>query len=196
MFEERLVGRRRRVVKLVNDHHLEGVRRQLFQSTLVQRLDRREDMGTNDRFLSTRKLLAKTSISQSHAESGQALIEDVVSVGNEEQARTPRLERVVEGGDDGFSRACGGNDQIACVTLGALDLERIQNSPLVWERTESDDMGEGIAPRITAPLARLEKALSFVGFEARIVPVLLEGGLELGQQRSVETDERSTRNRL
>ena len=82
--EQPVVGRRRRVVELVDDDDVEGVRRDLLQPICVQRLDHREDVPTlGDPAAAVD--LAERAVAQHGAIRRQRLPEDLLAVRDEQQ---------------------------------------------------------------------------------------------------------------
>ena len=65
-------------------------------------------------------LLAEGGVAQGVAEGGEALVEDLLAVGDEQQPGTGELlaqAAVVEGGHHGLAGAGGGDEQVAVVAL-------------------------------------------------------------------------------
>ena len=82
--EQAVVRRRGRVVELVDDHDVEGVRRDLLQPFCVERLDHREDVPTlRDPALAVD--LAERAVAKHGAIRRQRLPEDLVAMRHEQQ---------------------------------------------------------------------------------------------------------------
>ena len=95
---------------------------------------------------------------------------------------------VVEGGDHSLTRASCGNNQIAMAVVdGALDVERLQH--LLLERVGADlepREGERYSVVLMAAIRLRERVVEtitvpvrVVAFEGRVVPLGVEGRLEL-----------------
>ena len=144
VLEERLVGRRRRVVELVDDHDVEVSRVDAADVGAVKALDRREDVLEAQGALPADPLLAKGGVAQCVPERGTALVEDLLAVGDEEQAAAGELgskPRVVDRGDHGLAGTRGRHEQVAMVALvaGEHDLfeERfLERAELELDRAE------------------------------------------------------------
>ena len=89
--EQRLVRRCGRVVELVDHHDVEVVGGQVGQASGVQALDRREHVLVPIGLVPADPLLANRRVPQRVAERGQALVEDLFAVGDEEQPAAGQL---------------------------------------------------------------------------------------------------------
>ena len=71
--------------------------------------------------LAIHQQLAERAIAQHLAEGGEALLQDLAPVGNEQEARVTRtgLAGVIERGDHGFARAGGCHHQVAPAAMEA-----------------------------------------------------------------------------
>ncbi len=78
------------VVELIDDHHGEGVRRQVCRIQPSERLHRGEHMAPLAGALAIHQQLAEGAIAQHLAEGGEALLQDLAPVGHEQQARVTR----------------------------------------------------------------------------------------------------------
>ena len=111
--EQPAVRRRRRVVELVDDHHVEVIGREVVEVGGVEALDRGEDMVEVLRARAADPLLAERRVAQRMAKRGQALVEDLVAVRDEQQASARQFvtqARVVDGGHHGLAGAGGGDE--------------------------------------------------------------------------------------
>ena len=89
--EDPLVGGRGGVVELVDDHDVEVVRApSASSSAAVKALDRGEDVVESGRARSADPFLAERGVAQRVAECGQALVEDLLAMGDEQQAGPPQ----------------------------------------------------------------------------------------------------------
>src|SRR3546814_14491192 len=98
----------------------------------AQALERGEDVLEPCRLRAADPLLAEGGVAQGVAEGGEALVEDLLAVGDEQQAGAgePLAEAgVVDGGHHGLARAGGGDEEVAVV---ALDRKSV-----VWGRSVS-----------------------------------------------------------
>lgn len=92
---------------------------------------------------------------------------------------------VVEGGDDGLAGAGGGDHEVAGVAAAALGVEPVEDLLLEGVRADVDVEGEGLGAGALLQAEGLIDAVGVggrvVGLELALLPVLLEGGLELAQ---------------
>src|SRR5581483_10248598 len=106
---EALVGRALGMVKLVDNDHFEMVRRDRFDAVSRQRLDGCEDMPPLLGARTADVQLPEGRLVQNMAKGGEALFEDLLAVGDEEQAQVlaelASKAAVVESGHDRFSRS-------------------------------------------------------------------------------------------
>src|SRR3954468_16195296 len=108
MLEQGFVRRRGGVVKLVDDDDVEVLRVDLPNIRRVQTLNRREDVLEARRPLATHPLLPEASVAEGVPEYLPALVEDLLAVGDKEQAAARQLwpkPRVVDGRHHGLARA-------------------------------------------------------------------------------------------
>ena len=83
--EHPLVGRRGGVVELVDDDDVEVIGWQRVEAAGVEALDRCEHVLEPVRSCATDPLLAEGWVAQRVAERGEALVEDLLAVGDEQQ---------------------------------------------------------------------------------------------------------------
>ena len=95
MIEDPFVRRRRGVMELIDDDDVEVVRRECIEVDRVQTLDRREDVIEASRSCSADPLLTEGRIAQRVAERREALVKDLLAVGDEQQPRPDRRCRSV-----------------------------------------------------------------------------------------------------
>jgi len=120
------------VVELIDDHHIERVRRQVRRIQPSERLHRGEHMAPLAGALAVHQQLAEGAIAQHLAKGGEALLQDLAPVGHEQQARVTRaaLAGVIEGSDHGFAGAGGGHHQVAPAAMeAALGRELLDDLP-------------------------------------------------------------------
>src|SRR3546814_16093980 len=105
-----LVGRRRGVVERVDDHHVEVIGREVSQPAGAQALDRGVDVLEPCRLRAADPLLAEGGVAQGVAEGGEALVEDLLAVGDEKQAGAgePRWDGRRVGKEWGSTGRCVG----------------------------------------------------------------------------------------
>src|SRR3546814_777926 len=87
VFQESLVGRRRRMVELIDDHDIEVIGRQVLEPPCTEALNGGEDVLEASRAIATDPKLAKGRVAECVPEGGQALVKDFFAVGDEKQAR-------------------------------------------------------------------------------------------------------------
>ena len=118
VLEKRAIGRRGRVVEFVHDHDVEVARVERAEARGVEALDRREDVLEPPRPLPAHPQLAEGMVAQAVAERRQALLEDLFSMGHEQQSR-PRESvakpRVVDRSHHRLPGPSGGHEQISVV---------------------------------------------------------------------------------
>ena len=116
VIEDVLIQRCCGVMELVDDHHIEMVGRQRGEIAGVQTLDRREHVVESCWSRSTHPLLTERCVAQRVAECGETLIEDLLTVCDEQQPGSiqPAAQRgIVECGHDGLAGARCGDEQVA-----------------------------------------------------------------------------------
>ena len=95
MVEELAVRRRRRVMELVDDHDVEVIGRRFVEVGGVEALDRSEDVVEALRAGAADPLLAERRFAQRVAEGRQALVEDLLAVRDEQQARRAAVPHAI-----------------------------------------------------------------------------------------------------
>ena len=120
------------------------------------------------------------------------LLEDFLAVCHEEQlqvfARCFSESPVVEGCNDGFAGAGGGDQQVVVETLEALGFQVLEHLFLVQERLELEAGGRSRDCRTPAAVAFQRRvqlfavALRIVALEGSLLPVAVERDFELLQQ--------------
>ncbi len=178
------------MVELVDDHDVEVIRSQRVELGGVQALDRGEDVVESGRARSTHPLLAERGIAQRVAERGQALVEDLLAMGNEQQAGPPQplTERpVVQCRHDRLAGTGRGDEQVAVMPPLARQLEQLQQPFLERVRTQLDraqnHVWAGVSPSGAGPL--VVELGRVVGHEVAAGPVALEDRGELGDHVGV-----------
>jgi hypothetical protein len=86
-FEHLLVRRCGGVVELVDDHHVEVIAGQRVEVGRVEALDRREDVLEARRPGTADPLLAERRVAEARSGTSRALVEDLLAVRDEQQAR-------------------------------------------------------------------------------------------------------------
>ena len=182
--EHLLVRRGGGVVELVDDHHVEVIGREVGQAAGVEALDRGEDVLEALRPGAADPLLAEGGVAQGVAEGGEALVEDLLAVGDEQQAGAgePLAEAsVVDGGHHGLAGAGGGHEEVAVVALLAGDVDLLEQPLLEGRRAQLDraeDDERAVVGAAGAALLLVE-LVGVVGDEVAGLPVAVEHGLEL-----------------
>ena len=108
MVEQSSIGRSRGVVELVDDHDIEVTRIEICEPGGIQALDRCEDVLEASWALPADPELTEGVVAQAVAKRRQALLEDLLAMGNEQEPRTRQLvaqPRVVDGRHDGLACA-------------------------------------------------------------------------------------------
>jgi hypothetical protein len=190
--EQATVGRRLGVVKLVDDHHVEVVARDLLDAVGGQGLHAREHMAPQLGVVPSDELLAERPVAQHLAVGAPRLLQDLAPVRDEQQP-VPRQGLpqpvVVQGGDDCLPRAGRRDDEVAVAAVhGPLRLECLKDLRLVRVRThlQPGQLRRGgpepvAAERLAQP-ADVGEVIGVVGHERRVRPVAVEGPGELAHQ--------------
>lgn len=194
MLQDDAVGRRLRVMELVDDGDVEGAGRDGRDAVGVQGLDRGEDVPPPLRTRTPDVQLTESAVAQHLPVNPAGLLQDLLPVCDEQQAgpvgRGGAQPPVVQRGDHGLAGA-GGRDEQVPVPVVHLPLhrQRVEHGLLVRVRP---NLNAGQRNRRRArPAARrrgecvvepVAVALRLVGFETLVVPVAVEGGGELLQQ--------------
>ena len=187
------IGRRLGVVELVDDDDVERVGGDLGDAA-GERLDAGEDVSPLARDVPADIQLAEGAVAEDLAVGAQRLLEDLLAVGDEEQARpfAPCTEAaIVEGGDDGLAGAGCGDDEVAVpVVQGAFGVEGLKDL-LLMRVGPHVKAGDEEARRGAAALRCLHGAFEplavgvVVGVVGRVfvrMPVGLEGRGELVEE--------------
>src|SRR5690606_2541701 len=176
MLQERLVGRRCGVMELVDDHDIEMVRRDVVWAANTEALNRGEHVLEAVRSLASYPPLAECRIAKRMAECGQALVENLFSVCDEQEAGAGQATAqtlIVQGGHHGLARAGCRNQQVPMVALEAGELDQLQESGLKWLRPDFDRAEVDL--RTLAPhLGELAKLLRLERPEVGVLPIALE----------------------
>ena len=115
MFEQPPIRRRRRVVKLVDNHDVERSRIELLQIHLGQRLNGGKHVPPLVGPVAVHVEFAEVSRPQDLAECAEALLQDFLPMRHKQQAQVAVLVAqalVVQRGDDGLAGSGGGDDKI------------------------------------------------------------------------------------
>lgn len=179
------------MVELIDDDHVEVLRRELLHAVRREALHAREDVAPPLRSLTADVQLAEGAVGQHLPVGPQRLLQDLLSVGDEQQRRAMRQTRVVERRDDGLAGAGCGDDQVAVpVVQLALELEPVQDHLLMRVGTDLQAAhGKGDRAPVLRARRDRERLVEPLGVGLRVVvdegavgPVRVEGGLELGEQ--------------
>ena len=141
MLEQPPVGRRCRVVKLVDDDDVEVVAREMGKPGRVQALDRGEDMLEALRPCSPHPQLAERRLAEGVPEGAESLREDLLSMGDEEQPgprERGREAAVIDRRHHGLSRSGRGGQEIAVIPLGSCQGDSGQEIFLKWLEADLD----------------------------------------------------------
>ena len=196
MVDQPPVGRRLSMVELVDDHDVVGVGWDVVDAVGGQRLDAGEDVPPALGSSTTDIELAERGVREDLPVGAQRLLEDLPAVCDEEERRAVRglvvaQPAVVEGGDHCLAGAGRGNDQVAVAVVdGALDVQRLQHLLLVGVGTDFQPREGERYSVVLATAGRLRERVvetvaipvRVVALEGRVVPVGVEGRLELLQQ--------------
>ena len=185
MIEDAPVRRCGGVVELVDDHDIEVIRWQRIEITGMEALYRCEDVVEPCRSCTAYPLLSERRVAQCVPERGQALIEDLLAVGYEQQSRSaePPGERgVVERRHDGLARASGGNEEVAVMTTLPREFDEFEQPFLERVRPQLDRAEDHVRAAVGAagPLPLIVELVWVVGNEVAGLPVAVEHGAELG----------------
>jgi hypothetical protein len=123
-------------VNLIDHDNLEGVRTELLDRFVLQRLHHREDVTTNEGLLAVSKDLAKVWVLEDRGIRRPALIEDAPAMRDEEQLRlAPELiaeAAIVERRHHGLACAGRGDEQVpVAVVAVALGLQLLEHPCLM-----------------------------------------------------------------
>ncbi len=171
------VRRGRGVVELVHDDHVEVVGRDGVHAAGVERLDGREHVLELPRPPAPHPLLAEARVPEGVGERGAALRQDLLPVGDEEEARPgepPSQPLVVQRGHDRLPRARGRHQQVPVPAALPRQLDLLQQ-PLL-ERVRPDLGGaqdHALGGRPVAVQGEGE-AGGVVWLEVRFLPVAVE----------------------
>ena len=186
MVEQGGVARCLGMVELVDDDDVEVAGVDRLDRADLERLDHREYVLARFRPASTAEDLTERGILQHRAKRGAALVEDLVTVGDEQQSeRAPGAANegcVVKRRHDRLPGAGRRNDQVAVSTVPvALHHQVLEHSTLVWMRDHvesSERVAVGVAPSATlAPecvLEAVEIAVRCELLECVVAPVGVE----------------------
>jgi len=122
------------VVELVDHDDLVEVGVEGPEAPRGQGLGRREDLRADGGPRAVDEELAEGGVAQHGAVDGEALLEDLLAVRDEEQGGAPaavELAGVVEGGGPGLAGAGRGDDEVAGVAAVPLGLQRVEHAALV-----------------------------------------------------------------
>src|SRR3546814_9744629 len=120
MIQKRLIGLCRRMVELIDDHHVETIWLDVGHAGSSQTLHRSKNVIERDRAITANPEFAECGVAQGMTERRQTLLKDFLAMGNEEQACTRQAYAqalVIQCRHDSLSGACGGNQQIAGTPL-------------------------------------------------------------------------------
>ena len=129
--EHPVVGGCGGVVELVDDDDVEVVGRQGVEVGVGEALDRGEDVLVAGGAGAADPLLAERRRPQRVAERGEALVEDLLAVSDEQQpvaVESGPQAGVVDGGHDGLAGAGGGDEQVAVAALATGDLDELEQA--------------------------------------------------------------------
>src|SRR4051812_34060662 len=141
MLKDCLVGRRRRVMKLVHDHDVEVRRVDVPDVGSVQALDRGEHVLELRRPLPAHPLLAESGVPERMAERRATLVEDLLAMSDKQQATAAELgpkARVVDRRDYGLPGPGGSDEQVAMVALMTGEHDMIEKRLLEGAELELD----------------------------------------------------------
>lgn len=185
MLEEAIVRGGGGVVELVYDHDVEVVGLEVFEVFVGEFLDGGEEVIALGGLVVARPHVAELTVFKDGPECSEALFEDLFAVGYEkESGATPTVldTLVVETSHHGLARAGGGHHQVLPTPMNlTFGLELFQNVALervggdvesVLQRFALSLLFDGADEAFTIPVGE-------VGLEFGVLPVRLEGGLEL-----------------
>src|SRR3546814_12739274 len=88
MIQKRLIGLCRRMVELIDDHHVETIWLDVGHAGSSQTLHRSKNVIERDRAITANPEFAECGVAQGMTERRQTLLKDFLAMGNEEQACT------------------------------------------------------------------------------------------------------------
>ena len=192
--EQAPVGGRFGVVELIHHQISEvvgGEARPEFAG--MEALDGHEEMIILLRSGIAHVQVAEIHVAQHHAEGGQALLEDFLAVGNEEQARIGAAHSggevaIIERADHRFAGAGGGDDEMLRAPGIALVGDAVENFLLEGKRAQIEDRQGGFyvigAARFAQGIFQLLLIAIQIGGKLAVVPVrFIRGGELLPQVR-------------
>jgi hypothetical protein len=119
------------VVELVDDDDVEVIGLEVCEARSMERLDRGKHVVEGPGLLVRHPHLAERRVAQRVPERGQALLEDLAPVRDEQESRArkaPLQARVVDGRHDGLARSGGGDEQVLVVALLAREGDLFEQS--------------------------------------------------------------------
>jgi hypothetical protein len=171
------VRRRGRVVELVDDDDVEVARIEVGEPGGAEALDRREHVIEAARTLTADPALAEGWVAQRVAEGREALFEDLLAVGHEQQAgsrqRGPQA-RVVDGRHHRLAGARRRDEQVAVVTLLPSHGHLLEQPLLKRLEAQLDRAQQQRLARTGRPLAFISELRWIIGYEVAAVPVAFE----------------------
>jgi hypothetical protein len=179
--KQRLVRRRSGMVELVHDDDVKVARVEAPDVSAVQTLNRSEHVLEQMGPLASDPLLAEGRVAERVPEGGPALIDDLLTVGDEEEAAARQLlskTRVVDGCHHRLSGAGRCHQQVAMVALVAgkrhvLEQRLLERAQFDLYRAEQRDVGSNVNTRAASELRGV------VGGEVPALPVAREDRSQL-----------------
>src|SRR5690606_9084125 len=141
MVQQGFISGRGCVVEFVDDHYIEVIRRQVRKAAGTQALDGGEDMLEAGRTLAADPKLTEGRISKGVPEGGQALVENFLAVGDEQQPcpREPLAQSlIVQRGHDRLASPGCRYQQVSVVSLKPGELDQLEKARLEWLRSNFD----------------------------------------------------------
>ena len=181
MLEQPPVGRRRRMMKLIDDDNVEVVAREMGEPRRVEALDRGKNMLESLRPRSPHPQLAERRLAEGVPEGAESLREDLLPMGDEQQPgprERGREAAVVDRRHHGLSCPGRGGQEIAVMPLRSRQGDSGQE--IFLEGLEANlDRAEQERRSRAGRLGLLEKLLPPVGKKRAALPVALEHRGEL-----------------
>lgn len=187
VLQEGPVRRGGRVVELVHDDHVEVTGLQVREAAGGEALDGREDVLEPARPRAAGPQLAERPVAQRVTEGEPALLQDLLTMGDEQEARAGQLvtkAHVVEGRHDRLPGPGRGHQEVAVVPVLAGDRDLLEE-PLL-ERLGADlDRAERQDAAALVDARSLHELVVVEGHEVACVPVRLEDHRDLRDHRRV-----------
>ncbi len=196
VLEQRPVARRRRVVDLVDDHDVVGVRGERLDRLVAHRLHHREDVSPALRAFPVAEQLAEMRVLQHRCERRATLIEDPSAVRDEQQRQISSVLRaeapVVQRCHHGLAGSGRRHQQISVAVMAVtLDLQLLEQALLVVERMDVErhvPTADRRTLRVPLPAERrlepLRVLIRVVALKRVVTPVRLEGRAHAVNERS------------